>query len=159
MPNHRPTAIANEFLRRRQNSAWPQQMWIQKLVYIAHGWNLAINGKPLVNETPQAWDNGPVFRSIWDHIKENGYRSPYSTLVDAETGVEISDSLTDDEKEVIDHVWVKYGGFSAQRLSKMTHRPGTPWSNAYLQARNALLDENEIKNHYIKLGKAGRSEQ
>jgi uncharacterized phage-associated protein len=120
MPNHDPRAIANEFLRRRASAAWPQQLSIQKLTYIAHGWNLAINDEPLVSETPEAWDNGPVFRAIWDHIKEYGYRGDFCTLVDPRSKEVISAHFSPEERAVIDHVWAKYGDFNSDELSDMT---------------------------------------
>lgn len=157
MPNHSAVAIANEFLRRRSDDGWPQQMLIQKLAYIANGWNLAINGEPLIRELPQAWDNGPVYRSIWDHIKNWGYRGPACTLTDPATGTVVEEPLTASEREIIDHVWRRYGNLSAVRLSEMTHEPNTPWYKAYFgRGRNALLQPDEIKAHYTELALAGR---
>ena len=159
MPNHDARAIANEFLRRRGSDSWPQQLSIQKLTYIAHGWNLAINGEPLVEELPQAWDNGPVFRSIWDHIKDYGYRGQNCTLVDPLTKEEIRESLTPQEEAIIDHVWRKYGGKSSAELSNMTHKVGTPWYKAYFGgSRNSRLSNDEIRQHYVELALAGRAQ-
>jgi uncharacterized phage-associated protein len=160
MPNYDSRAIANEFLRRRASDAWPQQLVIQKLTYIAHGWNLAINGQPLVSDAPEAWDNGPVFRSIWDHIKEYGFSGAACTLVDPASKSEISASLTPQESAVIDHVWNKYGSRNSSDLSNMTHQVGTPWYKAYFgKRRNAKLDNSDIRNHYIELALAGRAQQ
>lgn len=157
MPNHSAKAIANEFLRRRASDAWPQQLSIQKLAYIAHGWNLAINGAPLISEAPEAWDNGPVYRSIWDHIKDYGYRGPNCTLVDPSTKEQISEALTDDERKIIDHVWAKYGTKTQSELIEMTHRNGSPWFKAYYgKSRNAKLSNDDIKDHYVNLAIAGR---
>lgn len=159
MGNYSAKAIANEFLRRRASTAWPQQMLIQKLTYIAHGWNLAINGQPLVEELPQAWDNGPVYRSLWEHIRDYGYNGETCQLIDPEKKEAFSAELTSAEKSVIDHVWKKYGEFGAGKLSAMTHEPGTPWSSAYFnRGRNAALDNAEIKKHYVDLALAGREQ-
>lgn len=156
MPNHDPRAIANEFLKLRANDSWPSQVLLQKLTYMAHGWNLAINGEALVNERPEAWDNGPVFRSIWDHIKQYGYKGPNCELTDPKTNQPIEDELTSEERQVIEHVWRKYGTLPAGYLSDLTHQPDTPWSSAYLKARNALLSNQDIRDHYVRLGLAGR---
>ena len=157
MADHSALAIANEFLARRESEAWPQQMLIQKLAYIANGWNLAINGEPLIDEAPKAWDNGPVYKSIWDHIKEYGYGGPNCELIDPRSNRPITETLSASESDVIDHVWKKYGHMSAQRLSAMTHQPETPWSKAYFgRGRNADLDNDEIKSHYVALAMAGR---
>lgn len=157
MPNHSARAIANEFLRRRASAAWPQQLVLQKLTYIAHGWNLAINKEPLITEAAEAWDNGPVFRSIWDHIKSFGYRGPNCELSNPETGEPILEQLSPQETAIIDHVWKKYGTMSAKQLSEATHRPDTPWYKAYFgRYRNAPLLDDDIRSHYIKLAMAGR---
>ncbi len=157
MANHRPEAIANEFLRRRADGTWPPQMILHKLTYLAHGWNLAINNEPLVSDRPEAWDGGPVFRRIWDHVKKHGYHGMNCELVNPETKEEYAAELTAEETAVVDHVWTKYGHMSPWELSNMTHEPGTPWSNAYLKHRNAALSNQEIKQHYVRLALAGRT--
>jgi uncharacterized phage-associated protein len=47
-------------------------MQLQKLVYIAHGWNLAINGTPLTSDIPAAWDYGPVYRDLFEALRAYG---------------------------------------------------------------------------------------
>lgn len=160
MPDHSAVAIANEFLKRRESDTWPQQMLLQKLAHIANGWNLAINGEPLIAETAEAWDNGPVYRSMWDHIKENGYRGPKCMLLNPATGEVITSELTPSEESIVDHVWRKYGSMRAVKLSQLTHEPGTPWTKAYFErGRNAPLRNDDILNHYTQLAMAGRQEQ
>lgn len=62
---HSPIAIANEFIRRAvKDGHGLDQMQLQKLVYIAHGWNLAVNGEPLVDEAPIAAPYGISFPSL-----------------------------------------------------------------------------------------------
>ena len=68
--------IANEFIRRAAAEGRAlTQMQLQKLVYIAHGWNLAINGDKLTSDDPQAWDYGPVYRDLWNALRSYG-RAP-----------------------------------------------------------------------------------
>ena len=61
------TTIANEFLRlanAQGNSV--THMKLQKLVYLAHGWHLALcDGATLINEQIEAWDHGPVIRALY----------------------------------------------------------------------------------------------
>ena len=160
MPNHSPVGIANEFLTRRASSAWPQQLVLQKLVNAAHGWNLAITGQPLVSEEPEAWDNGPVFRSLWDYIRDFGYEGKHCELKDPFEKKVIKANIDEAEKAVIDHVWRRYGTMNARQLSDMTHEPGTPWYKAYYErGRNAVLDREEIEAHYRALAFAGREDR
>ncbi|KZK77397.1 hypothetical protein PsW64_04575 [Pseudovibrio sp. W64] len=158
MPRHSPCAIANEFLRRRGSSEYPSQMYIQKLVAIANGWNLAINGEPLVNSAPQAWKNGPVFRQIWDFIKEGGHKGPNCEIADPVTGQIVTGRINGSEQDIIDHVWKKYRNYTPQQLSDLTHQANSPWAHAYFEkGRNAEIDTERTRQYYIKLALAGRS--
>ncbi len=159
MPDHRAVAIANEFLERRANGAWPQQMLIHKLAHIANGWMLAISGQPLIGEDAEAWDNGPVYRSLWNHVRDHGYGSHHSMLVDPERGIPYKADLAPTERSIIDRVWRKYAPMGAVKLSELTHQPGTPWTKAYLErGRNSRLDPTDIREHYVKLAMAGREQ-
>lgn len=165
MAGHLVLAVANEFLKLSPELT---NMQLQKLVYISHGWNLAINGSPLVSEQPEAWDNGPVFRTLWNALRNKG-GAPIGRQITPNSGGwfpaegqgdddPYSADLSQEERGVIDHVWKKYSKFGAFALSNMTHQPGTPWFKAYYQrGRNSLLDENEIKQHYRDLAIAGRT--
>lgn len=153
MPNHDCRGIANEFLKR--NGSRMEQMKLQKLVYMAHGWNWAVNGEPLVKEPFQAWDGGPVLRKIWNHIRDFGFNS--GLLYDPETKKAFSANLSKNERDVVEHVWNKYSDFSGLELSEMTHQPGTPWSLTYFgKGRNSELQNTTILEHFTRLGRAGR---
>jgi len=156
MPNHDPRVIANEFLR--LNRGPMPQMKLQKLVYIAHGWNLAINREPLVSGRIEAWDGGPVMRTLWNHLRDFGYDLKSGYLAGVATS-QFNSEITQSEAAIIHHVWNKYGGYTGLELSNMTHEPGTPWSNAYFgKGRNAALSQGDIQQHFIELALAGRTE-
>ncbi len=42
-------------------------MKLQKLLFIAHGWNLAFNKQPLIKEPCIAMQWGPAWPSVYDH--------------------------------------------------------------------------------------------
>jgi uncharacterized phage-associated protein len=155
MPTFDARAVANEFLKR--NGGPMNQMRLQKLVYMAHGWNLAINRSPLVQDRIEAWDGGPVMRSIWNHLRDFGYNAGGLFLGDP-AGQPLAADLSKSEQEIIDHVWRRYSGYSGLELSNMTHEPGTPWSNTYFgQGRNQPLSRDDIQQHFIELALAGRA--
>ena len=159
MPGHSAIEIANEFLVRRASSTWPQQMFLQKLSYISNGWNLVINGERLISEKPQAWDNGPVYVSLWRHVKDWGYGRHFCQLESPFSDEPLRASLSASETSVIDHVWSRYGHYSAAQLSEMTHEPETPWTKAYVgRGRNSELDDADVVDHYMKLALAGRAQ-
>jgi len=60
------TEIATVFIRRGlEHGRAFDQMQLQKLIYIAHGWSLAATGEPLTGDRPEAWDLGPISSPCW----------------------------------------------------------------------------------------------
>lgn len=93
---------------------------LQKLVYYAQGFCLALTGNTLFDEPILAWQHGPVIRSLWD--KYNAYGAspiPRPTVFDLNK----FDAFT---KELLDDVWEVYGQFSAWKLRNLTHDE-KPW--------------------------------
>jgi uncharacterized phage-associated protein len=139
-------------------------MQLQKLAYFAHGWNWAINGEPLISDTAEAWTWGPVYRDLYDHTKFFG-KDPIGRQItpdDSEAARFFGDGkrsqpayaapITDRERQVIRHVWNRYGRLSGGRLSQLTHQPGTPWFEAYTtRGKNSKLSEDRIRQHYNDL--------
>jgi uncharacterized phage-associated protein len=156
MPNYDPRAVANEFLK--LNGGPMNQMKLQKLVYMAHGWNLAINRQPLVSGRIEAWDGGPVMRVIWNHLRDFGLNSADVLFGNGPNAPFVAE-MTADEAAIISHVWSKYGQYTGVELSEMTHKSGTPWSNSYFgRGRNAALSQADIQQHFIELALAGRQQ-
>lgn len=166
MPNYRPEAIANAFLQ-MPGSSGLTQMHLQKLSYIAHGWNLAINNEPLSAVEPEAWDRGPVFRELRAKtryagsgpvdglIREND-DNPFAYLENTDRGNPILANFLPEEREVLDHVWRRYGRRGAFALSDLTHEPGTPWYQVYhgQGAYNGSIPNDLIRDHYLQLANA-----
>ena len=64
-------AVANYFLDKAKNAHRPlTPMKLQKLVYIAHGWHLALFDASLIRERVQAWRWGPVIEDLYHEFKE-----------------------------------------------------------------------------------------
>jgi uncharacterized phage-associated protein len=164
---HRSVEIANEFLGLSRGNL--TQMQIQKLAYMSHGWNLAINDEPLIGEPARAWPYGPVYPDLYDHTKYFG-KEPIGRLItdddsvigrffgeDSEKSEPFKADLSPREKAVIEHVWRRYGSLGAIRLSELTHQPGTPWFNAFRNGgQGTVLPDDEIKQHYLDLARRAR---
>jgi len=153
-------AIANEFLKRAEKTgANLTHMQLQKLVYLAHGWNLAVNGEPLVEDDVEAWDYGTVFRKLYDALKIYGGRPITSRLkwgddtpFGYEGATEACVDLDTKEKDVVDKVWELYGSFPAFKLSALTHADDGPWRKNFQAGRNKVIPEGEICEYFVRLG-------
>lgn len=160
----RSVAIANEFLK-KPGGRNITQMQLQKLVYFAHGWNLALSHEPLTSDVPEAWAYGPVYADLYDHTKFFG-KSPIGRLItpdDDEAGRFFTRSkpsrpayqarLSEREEAIIAHVWQRYGKLGGAQLSKLTHQPQTPWARTYKggKGKNEPIDNRLIQEHYEQL--------
>ncbi|MDQ3330433.1 MAG: DUF4065 domain-containing protein [Planctomycetota bacterium] len=122
-------AIANFFLDLAADDPdGLSPMKLQKLVYFAHGWHLAITGKPLINEQIEAWKYGPVIQSLFHEFKEFGAERIDRCARDWKGNVPkvAKNSGNHFVQALLRKVWREYGKFSATKLSNMTHQPGTP---------------------------------
>lgn len=167
MPNFPAPAIANAFLERHGGIGRLTQMQLQKLTYFAHGWNLAVNGHPLVNEQFQAWDYGPVSTTLYDHTKYFG-SAPLPRAITATdrdklafflnksgTATPYRAGLATPEMDVVDRVFARYGNLSAFQMSELTHQPGTPWHRFYERGANNSIPNEVIREHYLGLAAVG----
>src|ERR1700730_5601623 len=157
---HSPLAIANEFIKRALAAGKKlTPMQLQKLLYLAHGWNLAVTGNPLIDDKFEAWEWGPVNRRLYEALRAFGAQpvdrllhwgedSPFSSGEPA--GVAIQE-MTDEEGAVIDRSWRAYGDYPAFALSALTHEQGTPWAKTYRKGRNRAVSNNEIQEYFIRL--------
>ena len=145
---HDARTIANRFLHLAEtagDSVTPMQLL--KLVYIAHGWNLGLTGRPLINDRVQAWQYGPVIRPLYDAIrnfKSQPVRGPLSAPA--------NDHLSADEIGLIQEVYDLYGDLSGPALSRLTHAKGTPWDMTYEPGEfGIIIPDDLIEDHYKRL--------
>lgn len=136
--------IATWFLHRaREEGEYLTQMKLQKLVYIAHGWNLGLDGGPLILETVEAWQYGPVIRDLYERYLAYGAKPIVADFeavaVDTEDG------------ELLEWVWNQYKRFTAGQLSTITHQSNTPWTLTYQDGKKLNIPEKVIEDHYRKL--------
>lgn len=118
-------------------------MQLQKLVFIAHGYHLAMTDLPLIDEEPRAWQYGPVFPSLYHNLRQYG-----SGLVEEEISVEDSVPHGGDEYDIIKAVWSNYGQMSGAKLSAITHLAGSPWDQTYKPEYRAVISDEVVTEYY-----------
>lgn len=156
-------AIANYFLAK----AWSEgetitPLKLQKLVYFAHGWFMALENRPLIKEPVMAWRYGPVIPPLYFEFRrfENNPITSLATEPDANfdfVPVLLTPELRDEVSPVLDRVWDVYGKYSASQLSQMTHHKDTPWSEVRDESVTRGTGERLIPNDQIREYFRGRS--
>ena len=148
------TNIANELvmLASKDQKAF-NQMQLQELVYIAHGWCLAISGQPLTGDRPEALPHGPEYRRLADALAHYGV-GPVSAKIDiaSKSDATLSDEseLSEFEQDILGQTYADYGDLDVQHLAILTRSKGTPWDAVYAAGagKNRDISHNLIKAQF-----------
>ncbi len=167
-PPYKAKAIANYFLARAEAEGEKlTPMKLQKLIYFAHGWCLGLTGKPLIDELVQAWDFGPVIRTVYDAFKAfgadpiKGRATSVDFFAEENPRIVVPEVSSSDQqtRTLLDRVWAVYKPMTAYQLSNLTHQSGTPWDVAhskYRGIRNAVIEDETIKAAFEKMANDNR---
>ncbi|MCQ8105517.1 DUF4065 domain-containing protein [Methylomonas sp. SURF-2] len=137
-------AVANEFIRLAQEqSKRLTNMQLQKLVFLAQGYALAILDEPIHYHNTHAWQWGPVIPKLYKPLQKYG-----SNLVTDYLDTDDKIEPDSDEADLIKGVFDNYGHYTGGQLSALTHRPNTPWSETWARQQFAVIDNELIANYY-----------
>lgn len=121
---------------------------LQKLLYYAQAWHLALDDSPLFDDDIEAWIHGPVVPSVYREYKRYGFSPlPCTTLREETENVP--------ERELLDEIWNVYGKYDADYLEALTHSE-TPWQDARgdLEAHEwsiAVISQDAMRDYYRPL--------
>lgn len=136
----RTTTVANYLIRaakRRGLSLTP--LSLQKLLYYVHGHAHARLGRGAVDEPFEAWQYGPVVRSLYRHLRDPAARQVSEPIPEfAPEDLELSDP---EVARVAERVLDTYGTLDGYQLVTMTHAADGPWAQVYRNGGHHLGDE------------------
>ena len=116
-------SVANWFIERGladgQKGMCPIR--VQKLVYLAYGWHLALTGKPLTREVPLAMWWGPCFPQLLELI------SGFFTVDDPIRGVLTKGEVSANLEAFLERIWQVYYRLSSAQLSALVSSEDSPW--------------------------------
>lgn len=164
--------VADYFLRLVDEDAGDSisNLKLQKLVYYAQAWHLAITGQPLFADRIEAWVHGPVVPGLYNKYKFFGWE-PIRPLATPRvfsrsfvaTGIESKvaplprpdtplPDIDPQTQEILDDVWDTYGQFTAKRLEELTHSE-VPWIDARQgcgpgDLSNAIISHDAMRAYY-----------
>ena len=111
---------------------------LQKLLYYAQGFHLAIFDKPLFHEALKKWAHGPVVPQVWHVYKEHGSGPIPVEVIDR-------NDYSPQIQELLNEVFQVYGQFSAAKLRNMTHNE-PPW----LQTEDNEVISHDLMKQFFK---------
>lgn len=134
---HSAFDVAQYFLAQTSEDAGDlvSNLKLQKLVYYAQGFSLALHGSPLFEEPIEAWLHGPVVPALYQRYKSFGSgHIPHPEDFDL-------DCFAHHERELLDEVYEFYGQYSAWRLRQLTHDE-MPWKESYQSGSNQVISQS-----------------
>jgi uncharacterized phage-associated protein len=146
MSNLTAQDVANYFLAQVDEECGDSisNLKLQKLLYYAQGFNLAITGKPLFDEPIINWRHGPVVEDLYHAYKHYG---SHPIPKPPEMNFDIYSAKT---KELLNDIHEIFGQFSAWKLRSMT-REEPPCKNSQIKDVISL----EAMTGYFKTQLAG----
>lgn len=116
---------------------------LQKLVYYAQGFYLALHEEPLFNEEIEAWTHGPVIPELYHYYKDHGAKG-----IPKPDNFDIS-IYPDHVKDLLNDIYDVYGKYSAWKLRDMTHEE-EPWKNNY-QKGDSIIPLEDMRIYFKTL--------
>lgn len=161
---HDARAVANHLLDRAEALGVRLPITsLLKIVYFAHGWFLATRGKPLIGQSFEAWQHGPVVRVVYDSFKEESGKpiSGRAKKLDPIAGkfVVCIEYFSSDEQDFLDSMLRSYSKHHPYELSEMTHEAGSPWWQVWNAKEGKSnpgmrISDEIILQHFLRLSPA-----
>lgn len=123
---------------------------LQKLLYYSQAWYLVIKNQKMFSDDIEAWIHGPAIPSVYARFKEFGAND-----INIEVDSSEFESLSGDEKALLDAVWAVYGKYDANYLEVLTHSE-EPWLEARknlspVESSDMVIDPALMKSYYARL--------
>ncbi|MBX7046236.1 MAG: DUF4065 domain-containing protein [Ignavibacteria bacterium] len=132
-----PIDIANYFLTYTDEEAGEffSNLKLQKLVYYAQGFSLALNDAPLFQDSIEAWAHGPVIPGLYHHFKNYG-----AAAIEFSKDFDVN-KIDEKTRELLNEVYKVYGQFSAWKLRNLSHED-LPYIEAYASPSKIITTES-----------------
>lgn len=121
---------------------------LQKLLYFAQGISLAKNDAVLFNDKIEAWEHGPVVKSVWNKYSSKGRKE--ITIEDVINENQIIRNIEADAnaREILCMTYDNFAIYTAWQLRNMTHIPNGPWDKTFVPHENKEINTELIKNYF-----------
>ncbi len=112
---------------------------LQKLLYYAKGYSLAILNNSFFTDSFYAWRHGPVIPDMYHEYKKYGS----NPITDQE--YDPLPEFNADQLELLNEVWSVFGQFSGWKLRDMTHSE-KPWLDH--EASASMIPDRELADYF-----------
>ena len=131
--------IANVFVKMSDTESGDvlTNLKLQKLVYYAQGFHLALYNAPLFQDSIVAWEHGPVVVDLYHKLRD--YKSSQVIITD-----KINSNIDSTQMGLLKEISKIFGQFSAWKLRNMTHNE-QPWQST---ERDEVITHDKLKLYF-----------
>ncbi len=127
-----------------ETGSYISNLKLQKLVYYAQAWHLAIHNDPLFEEDFEAWIHGPVIPTLYQEYRAFQWKP---ILKDVS-----KQKFSEDVQNFLNEVSEVYFACDAYELERMTHQED-PWIKArgglpLDTPSNAIISKESMREYY-----------
>ncbi len=127
---------------------------LQKLMYYAQAWYLALYGVRLFDADFEAWIHGPVLPSLYRDYKRFGWKAIEREDLDESSIGQLEREFGIEVTQFLNEIVEEYFGLSAYELERLTHKED-PWlmARAGLSADEAcdrIISDESMRDFYKK---------
>ena len=148
--------VANEIIKLANSEKVDiTPMKLQKILYLANGLYYKRRGEKLIKEKFEAWNYGPVVRSVYAAYKDckgNNIDEPVDELVHLQGLTFVKSSsieVEDDDLKIIKEAWDNSKNLSAFTLSAWSHNKNSPWDKAFnADPKTPYILDDDIKEYF-----------
>ena len=114
---------------------------LHKMIYLVHGYHLALYNKPIISERFEASQYGPIIRTLFDHIKHQGTQN---IKMD---DVACANIAKNKAAPLIDKVLSLYENYSPNALVSLVCERQGPWFQTF-KTPVSLIDNKSIETYF-----------
>lgn len=103
--------------------------------------------EPLLNESVEAWENGPVIPSLHHEYKEQQAHSPIENPSRRQSPLEADAEL----EAFLQSIWKDYGKYTTRQLDRISQQTYSPWSMTLGRSRrenHPAITESILLEYY-----------
>ncbi len=130
-------------------------MKLQKILYLANGIQYKRKGEKLIREKFEAWNYGPVIRTVYSTYKDckgNNINEPIDDLIYTDGLNFIKSSsiqMEDADFNIIKEAWDNAKNLDAFTLSAWSHNKNSPWDKAFNNnPKSVYIADEDIKSYF-----------
>ena len=126
---------------------------MQKLLYYAQGYSLALFDTPIFQDRIEAWEYGPVVKNVYNAFKKYGKESISFNELENFSTDEIAKHQ--EHQDLLVFIFKKYGSYGAWKLADKTHNEPPYKEHFKINLNNEIPKEALAKFFKVELQKKG----